>query len=385
MIRSALRRGKVIASLTAASLALTAATAGAAAPHWRTVPPPALPAGDSGDLFGVSMAGPSDGWAVGVRFANKGSQKFRPFAAHWDGHRWQAATLPAGLPVVRLNGVAALSASDAWAVGGAPFASATPNVPLILHWNGHRWAVVPSAPVPKVGFAELLGVAAHSPADVWAVGDAEHPKSGRDQTVIEHWDGHRWSLVPSPNLGHGSFLTGVTTTSTGGAWAVGGSLTTTGPFVLRWTGHTWVTAPTPRTSADVNLESVTAVSPAQVWAVGEAASGSSPSRPYALRWNGHTWASVTVPNPGPAQDGRKLISVAAAGHGQVDAVGYDDARAGPRLLHASWDGHRWSVTLGPPGGTALFAIAGDGGQLLAVGLKGVAHTTAFLPFTQVSP
>jgi hypothetical protein len=146
-----------------------------------------------------------------------------------------------------------------------------------------------------------------------------------------------------------------------------------------------VTSPTPRTGADVNLESVTAVSPAQVWAVGESATSTSPSRPYALRWNGRTWASVPVPNTGPAGDGRKLLSVAVAGHGQLAAVGYDNGPTATRLLHASWDGHRWSVTLGPLG-TVLNAVAGDGGQLLAVGSKGVVvNASTLLPFTQVSP
>jgi hypothetical protein len=47
MIRSALRRGTVIATLIAAALSLTAGAASASVPHWRTVPPPAVPAGHS--------------------------------------------------------------------------------------------------------------------------------------------------------------------------------------------------------------------------------------------------------------------------------------------------------------------------------------------------
>ena len=382
MIRSALRRGTVIATLTATALSLTAGAASASVPHWRTVPPPAVPAGDSAGLTSVSMTGPSDGWAVGFAYPNKPPFAFRQFAAHWDGHRWRTAALPHGLPkFVRLNGVAALSPSDAWAVGDSPHSS---SVPLIMHWNGHRWATVPSAPIPKNGFSELLGVAAHSPTDVWAVGNAENLKTGLTRTVIEHWDGHRWRLVPSPNLGNQSFLTAVTTTSTGAAWAVGGSLTTTGAFVIRWAGHAWVTAATPRTSADINLESVTAVSPAQVWAVGESASGTSPSRPYALHWNGHTWASVSVPNAGPAQDQRKLISITATGLGQLDAVGYDNG-AQLHPFYAHWDGHRWSVRVGPPNGAALSAVSSDGRRQWAVGSKDVPHSTfALTPFIQVS-
>jgi hypothetical protein len=331
------------------------------------------------------MSGPSDGWAVGFTFPSKGTFNFTPFAGHWDGYRWRAAALPNGLPSVRLNGVAVLSPSDAWAVGDAPSGS---SAPLTMHWNGHSWAPVPSAPVPHEGTAELLGVAASSPSDVWAVGNSENLHNGHTQTLAEHWDGHRWRVVPSPDLGNESFLTGVTATSNGSAWAVGLSLAATAPFVLRWTGHAWVRAATPRTGVgvDVDLNGVTAVSPTQVWAVGDTASGTSPSRPYALRWNGHAWASVPVPNPGPAGDDRQMISVAAAGNGQLDAVGYDNGPAGPRPLHANWDGRHWSVRIGPADATALNAVAGAGGDLLAVGSKEVPHSTSAInPVAQVSP
>jgi hypothetical protein len=55
-----------------------------------------------------------------------------------------------------LSGVAATSASNAWAVGGA----------LILHWNGKTWKRVPS-PSSAAG---LSGVAATSATNAWAVG-----------------------------------------------------------------------------------------------------------------------------------------------------------------------------------------------------------------------
>jgi hypothetical protein len=91
-----------------------------------------------------------------------------------------------------------------------------------------------------------------------------------------------------------------------------------------------------------------------------------------------------VPNPGPAQDKRKLISVNAAGHGQFDAVGYDDG-ATLHPLYAHWDGHRWSVTVGPPNGAALFAVTSDGHRQWAVGSRLVPHSTsAQTPFIQVS-
>lgn len=51
--------------------------------------------------------------------------------------------------------------------------------------------------------SSLHAVAAHSATDVWAVGYA----SGT--TLIEHWNGTRWSLVSSPNPAGYDRLSGV--------------------------------------------------------------------------------------------------------------------------------------------------------------------------------
>src|SRR5436305_126985 len=60
------------------------------------------------------------------------------------------------------------------------------------------WSVVPS---PNVGSSTNVfqGVAAVSASDVWAVGDFVN-SSGNDQTLTEHWNGHKWKVVPSPNV-----------------------------------------------------------------------------------------------------------------------------------------------------------------------------------------
>lgn len=55
--------------------------------------------------------------------------------------------------------MAAVSPGDAWAVGGTALT-------LIDHWDGNRWRVFPS---PNVE-GELHAVTAITPCDVWAVG-----------------------------------------------------------------------------------------------------------------------------------------------------------------------------------------------------------------------
>src|SRR5689334_8733561 len=58
------------------------------------------------------------------------------------------------------NGVAATSASNAWAVGG------NNGFTLIAHWNGTGWKKVPS-PNGSNGANNLEGVAATSASNAW--------------------------------------------------------------------------------------------------------------------------------------------------------------------------------------------------------------------------
>ena len=397
-MRRASRAVRVLAAVAitcAATLALAPALAGPALAGpalarpgsqgvgscWQTMPGPAVPAGSSGSLAGVSMPGPASGWAVGFTLPSTPGADVHPLLARWDGRRWQAARLPAGTTGAgRLDGITALSASNAWAVGAAMTANHSP-APLILHWNGHRWARVPAAPVPGYAATELLGVAAASPRDAWAVGQAENT-ADQLRSVTEHWNGRGWALVPSPSPGTGSRLAGVAVTGNHQAWAVGSSAARTSrPFVLHWTGHSWQRAATPR-AANVTLDSVAALSPAQVWAVGFAAPGNRPYLPYALHWNGHAWRSVPVP-AGPAGDSRQLISVTAVGGGQLAAAGSTLGPATTGAVDARWNGRRWSVAASPLNGTSLNAITTGDNALWAVGAKGVSVSGGrFVPLVQ---
>src|SRR5437762_3576748 len=69
---------------------------------------------------------------------------------------------------------------------------------LIEHWDGIAWSVVPSPNVSGLD-RTLTGVAAVSANDVWAVG-YYHNANYVVQTLIEHWNGSAWSIVPSSNV-----------------------------------------------------------------------------------------------------------------------------------------------------------------------------------------
>src|SRR5215472_5605870 len=93
----------------------------------------------------------------------------------------------------QLNGVAATSASNAWAVGCTHCFTSNGRA-LIEHWNGTGWQQVPS-PAPAGGV--LSGVAATSASNAWAVG--ENYSSTSSKTLILHWNGTAWKQVPSPS------------------------------------------------------------------------------------------------------------------------------------------------------------------------------------------
>lgn len=165
---------------------------------------------------------------------------------HWNGSTWvQQASPSRGVPPGSgLSAVSALSASDAWAVGNSYLYSPDQQKSLALRWNGSGWAQVASpSPGPNSGsiFTPLNGVSALSASDAWAVG-SRYVSTGYG-TLALHWNGTSWTVVPSPNPGgfNGSFLNAVSGLSPSDMWAVGyydtGSEVRT--LILHWNGISW--------------------------------------------------------------------------------------------------------------------------------------------------
>jgi hypothetical protein len=138
-------------------------------------------------LAAVSGKSDSDIWVIG----NTNSPS--AVAGHWNGIAWTQYRLGRSGAVFAL---AEVSPIDVWAVG------TTNGQTAIERWDGVRWKVVPS---PNVGSLtnRLNAVAATSSDDVWAVGSYDDTPN-HEQTLIEHWDGVAWSIVPSPNLQNAS-------------------------------------------------------------------------------------------------------------------------------------------------------------------------------------
>ena len=274
----------------------------------------------------------------------------------------------------RLNAVAVVSASDVWAVGFSPHPSGTPlyiRQTLIEHWDGKNWSVVPSPNPAGKTWVELKGVDAISANDVWAVGHAGDPSSVPLQTLTLHWDGAGWSIVPSPSPGtyNGNVLTAVSGVSANDVWAVGWYQSGPtgqegGALTMHWDGTSWTVIPNP---SRWTLHGVAALSSNDVWAVGEQS---------ILHWDGTSWSNVSFPLP-PNNSYPFLKGISVVSANDIWAVGYSQwsyfygYRYAPLTYH--WDGSRWSLVPNAGGlDEFLFAVTaiaandvwavGDNGQ-----------------------
>lgn len=319
--------------------------------RWSVLPVPA-PRGESspGDvLYGVATISPSDVWAVGADSTATGT-----LTEHWDGARWSVASGPAGSA---LNAVAGVASNDVWAVGYRYDSTLSTFQTLAEHWNGATWSAF-TTPNDSTSENKLLGVAALSGANAWAVGYAENNNTSAIHALIEHWNGSSWSIVPaaSPNDVVGSSLSAVTAISPSDIWAVGQYDSSQSqselPLTEHWDGTSWSVVPSPGVSGDFFLQvnAVTATATNDVWAVGNfTTSQYGPWQTRIEHWNGTSWSVVPSPNPGTTSpDSVKLYGVAAPAKGNAWAVGIDQQSSGgsssgevPLVEH--WNGSAWSL------------------------------------------
>ncbi len=276
-------------------------------------------AGTGGNNFiGVAAISANDMWAVG--YYDNGTS-YQTLVEHWDGTAWAIVHSPSvGTHSSFLSRVAAISANDVWAVGF--YDNGPAFLTLVEHWDGNSWSVANS---PNTGTHDnyLYGVAAISANDVWAVGYYDNGNGTTSQTLVEHWDGNSWSVANSPNVGtHDNNLVGVAAISANDVWAVGdysnGDIHQT--LVEHWDGNSWsvVNSPNAGTGGN-NLAGVAATSANDMWAVGYYENGTS-YQTLVEHWDGNSWGIVYSPNG--STHGNNLVGVAATSANGVWAVGY---------------------------------------------------------------
>ena len=334
-------------------------TAPGPSPTSTSSPPPAcapafevLPTVDPKEggnlLLGVSALSATDAWAVGG--SGDPIDPTQTLYEHWDGETWTAVDGPnPGTTINELAAVDQLATDDAWAVGrtGSGFG----DDPLITHFDGATWDVqtIPA----DVSSGVLTAVSAAAPDDIWAVGSAGDASVGLERVLILHFDGTQWTTVDVASAvgGGRSSLSGVSALAPDDVWAVGYHHNE--PLILHFDGKRWT-----RSSTDVggSLHAVTAVAATDVWAVG------APIQHFA----GDTWVER-----GTVRSGTDLRGIASVGANDVWAVG-SRSDGTVRALVMRWDGGQWSTVAGEhvPGQESLAAVTAlPDGTVIAVGAR----------------
>lgn len=223
---------------------------------------------------------------------------------------WQVVPSPGG-PVAGLAATSFTAPDDGWAVGSSGQSLAGTGIDtLIEHWDGAGWEVVPSLSTPQSDEA-LSGVTSTGPDDAWAVGWQDPYGTTRIHALLMHWDGVSWSVAQGPP-GAG-IVRAIDARTPSDVWAVGSGL------FEHFDGSRWSVVPAPQ--GDANPAAVTALAADNVWAVGtqrDPRPGYRSSKPYIAHWDGAAWSSVAVP---PVSGQGSLASVSAVGPSDIWAVG----------------------------------------------------------------
>jgi hypothetical protein len=252
--------------------------------RWSLFPGPKFGKRERAEVFAMTSSSANDVWAIG-NLVNLGTGLASPLFEHWNGTAWTATTLESNNQF--LFGASADSANDVWAVGFNVSDTITTSA---MHWDGTNWKRVATPNVGE-GTNKLNAVLALAPNDAWAVGfstPVAPPKQAATLTLIEHFDGTSWAVVPSPNVGPNSTnqsnrLLGLTGISANDIWAFGSYFTADGSghqmtLLLHWDGTSWTVASSPSptkggTPCDLLWTGVVS-SPGDVWILGSALDGS---------------------------------------------------------------------------------------------------------------
>ncbi len=236
-------------------------------------------------LGGVSCASNRSCVAVGTD-VNASTGGWQPVAGRWDGTRWSFQVLPippdGSVTLDSFHAVSCSSSSACTAVGYLVGAGGR-GITLVERWDGGRWSLQTAA---RSAIAAFSGISCPSSRTCVAVGDFA-PKPGESLPLAERWDGRRWSIQRLPRLNHAG-LRGVSCTSSSACMAVG--FGPKGTLAARWNGSGWSIQRTPG-GASASFSAVSCSSSTVCTAV-----GGMNKTTLAERWEGGVW-SMQQPIP----------------------------------------------------------------------------------------
>ena len=319
-MQTARRAGIVLGSISAVIATMAAAMPARAAdpPSWQIAAKTHY--GVSGNASGYSalvVLAKNDAWAFGG--TNPGGPS-TPTAVRWDGTRWQASSLPAGL-----NGfivaTAASSARNVWAVGDG----------YALRWNGVKWSVAKRWSTGD----EITSVAVISRNDVWVFGSSSF--SGQSSLGTWHFDGHSWAQVTTA----GAAAAGIyraSAISASNIWAI--TVSPRGGSVVHYNGVAFTSVPAAdAVLSNAQLNDVLAVSRHNVWVSGTTPANAAEGHLVLAHWNGRCWRRYVA--PWPVQQAERFATDGGGGVWIPVVTGGPDSDT--FILHLSRDG-QWTRT-----------------------------------------
>ncbi|WP_433311448.1 hypothetical protein [Micromonospora chersina] len=247
----------------------------APAPAWRLATLPEL-AGPTSVLWDVVAVDATHAWAVGSEAysADQPNDTGTPLILQWDGTRWARASLPAITWHGRFDLVAADSPSNVWAVGSTAAAGPEDQVAHALHYDGTAWREVPLPRRDSRSYALITGLTVAG-GHTWVVGNQL-----RD-VIIEEWDGRSWRSHRSPaecrtggtsigGMPNFCTFTAVKAFRSDDVWAAGNGAWTgfKGPLLFHWNGSGWRTVPVGINDQESSFTALAGRSSGELWAVG---------------------------------------------------------------------------------------------------------------------
>jgi hypothetical protein len=291
--------------------------------------------------------------------------------------KWTNVTSPNASGYDYLNSVSCTSAAFCAAVGTDD--SGPTNQGVFSMWNGTTWKLAPSPNVSTPTHGSYIETVSCATATFClAVGDSYVPMSPTpDATLVDRWDGVKWSVVSSPNPtpSNENDLYSVDCTSTTFCMAVGetyNDVTHTGnPLSFRWNGSTWtsISAPAAATGHENWFNDVSCQGTSWCMGVGASYNGSFDQAQSGL-WTGSSWNFVTPVNPNTTHS-VELESVSCPSPSMCVAGGYfyDNSDTENNLIE-QWGPTGWSQATIPS------ITAPNGGEIYGVDCWGTTSCTA---------
>lgn len=300
--------------------------------------------------------------------------------------QWVQHTLPAvpGAASVTLHDVDGTSPTDVWVVGSSLVSNSggARQDTLVMHYDGTAWSLVPAPnPVGPGGpFNAFHAVKAFAPDDVWVAGYWRNlglnflPQS---DLYVAHWDGSSWTPVvttaASPN-GNGHQIGDIVASGPDDVWFLGRVTTSQiRPLALHWdgSGMQFRYGPSPTSAPLANVEFR---SGAAIAPNDVWLVGGGPNYLMTSPYLVHGNGAAMAVVPGATSGSTyRISSVAAAATDDVWVLGEEQIGSNLDVLLWRWDGQAWSpAPQWQPGFYAHCLHAASAG-LFAGGLGGVQH------------